>query len=50
MDVGLDPPVSALELTGESGRDSREASVMRDKDMVKSSDWARLVRDRGFDS
>ncbi len=28
-DVGLDPPVSVIAVSGDSGRDNREVSVMR---------------------
>lgn len=48
-DVGLDPPVSVSEVSGDSGRERREVSVMRERDIVKSSDWARLVSERGFE-
>lgn len=52
-EVGLEPPVSPVELSGESGLDNpelwRAASVIRDKENVRSSDCARLVNERGFD-
>ena len=50
IDVGLDSPVSVREFSGESGRESLDDSVMRDSDIVRSSDWARLVKERGFDN
>ena len=48
-DVGLDPPVSVSEVSGDSGRERRDDSVMRERDIVRSSDWARLVSERGFE-
>lgn len=50
IEVGLDPPVSLNDVSGDSGRDARAVSLMRESDMVRSSDWARLVSDRGFDN
>ena len=50
MDVGLDPPVSVIEFSGESGRASLEDSLIRESDIVRSRDCARLVSDRGFDN
>lgn len=53
-DVGLDVPpvpVPVTDVSGDSGRESPEprgASLMRVSENVKSSDCARLVRDRGF--
>lgn len=50
-EVGLDPPVSATEFSGESGRDRPERdgpSVMRESEYVRSNDWARFVSERGF--
>ena len=47
-DVGLDPPVSVREFSGESGRDKRDVSLIRERDMVRSRDWARLLSDRGL--
>ena len=48
MEVGLEPPVSVREVSGDSGRDNRDVSVIRWRDMVRSSDCARLVKERGF--
>ena len=49
IDVGLDPPVSVNDVSGDSGRDNREDSVIRERDIVRSSDWARFVKERGLD-
>lgn len=49
-DVGLEPPVSRSEVSGDSGRESREdVSLMRVSDIVRSSDCARFVSERGFE-
>lgn len=38
IDVGLDPPVSVKDVSGDSGRDSRDVSVIRERDIVRSRD------------
>ena len=46
-------PVPVTDVSGDSGRDKPEprgASLMRVSENVKSSDCARLVSDRGFES
>lgn len=48
-DVGLDPPVSVKDVSGDSGRERRDVSVMRCSDIVRSRDCARFVRERGFE-
>jgi len=48
-EVGLElPPVSPVDVVGESGG-SREDSVIREREKVKSSDWARFCSERGLD-
>jgi len=43
-------PASPVEVVGESGGGSRDDdSVMREREYVKSSDWARFCKERGFE-
>lgn len=52
MDIGLElPPVSppAVEVVGDSGGIILELdSVILEREYVRSSDWARFVRERGL--
>lgn len=50
-EVGLElPPVSPVDVVGDSGGGNlEEASVMRESENVKSSDWARFCNVRGFE-
>jgi hypothetical protein len=48
-EVGLEfPPVSPAEVVGESGG-TLEDSVIRERENVRSSDWARFWSDRGLE-
>jgi hypothetical protein len=42
------PPVSPVDVVGDSGT-PLEASVMREREIVKSSDWARFCSERGLE-
>jgi hypothetical protein len=50
-EAGLEfPPVSPVGVVGDSGRAKREDdSVIRDREKVRSRDWARFCKERGFD-
>jgi hypothetical protein len=49
-EVGLEsPPVSPVEVVGESGGRREDDSVMRDRENVKSRDCARFCKERGFE-
>lgn len=55
VEIGLELPFVPVPVpvavSGESGRDRPEwrgTSLMRVREYVRSSDWARLVKDRGF--
>jgi hypothetical protein len=48
-DDGLElPPVSPVDVVGDSGA-PLEDSVIRDRENVKSSDWARFCSERGLE-